>query len=590
MPSGRVLERSRAAARLILLCLLLVNLAGFLFQPMNDSDFFWHLRTGEWILQHRALPQEYLFSVAPPQTTAAAQRFIMTSYWLTQVMLAALHGAGGFAAIVAWRWLLFVPFLVLVARRAQGDPLVRTAFLSLAVLVLGLFPAERPQFVSFLGTAALLYLLDGLRAPRPAAGRRWLAGAVPALMVLWANCHGGFVVGLGLLGWFALAESLKLLHPRLEPLPTGQLRLLLVAIGSGALASLLNPNGWQVIQVALHPGATFIAEYRSTLESYRNAADPWIIVYWGLLMLAAAGLALSWRRPDVTTIGLVALTGYFSFTTLRHVPFFVAAALPPAVAAFSDSRLVRWSRPLLAALGLGAGLFFLPAAAAQVRETRQWARVDAYYFPQGAAAFIEQTGLKGSLFNLYDWGGYLLWRLAPRSVFVDGRGADPELMDEYRRVLAGDRRLVDGQEAWKRTLDRHQLNLAVTPFFHPDSGKLLGIVDALLADPTWWPVYVSATSLVFARDVEANRDVLRRFAQSKQEFYPRLLEFTRVLNVARPDLVAPFVARGDLFQRLGDRASALRSYQQALRLVPTQPLATARIAQLRAAESLRTPR
>jgi hypothetical protein len=72
---------------------------------------------------------------------------------------------------------------------------------------------------------------------------------------------------------------------------------------------------------------------------------------------------------------------------------------------------------------------------------------------------------------------------------------------------------------------------------HPDSGRLLGLVDALLADPAWWPVYASATSLVFARDVAENRGVLRRFALPKQEFYPRLLELTRKLNAARPDLV-----------------------------------------------------
>ena len=185
------------------------------------------------------------------------------------------------------------------------------------------------------------------------------------------------------------------------------------------------------------------------------------------------------------------------------------------------------------------------------------------------------------MFNFYDWGGYLLWRLAPRKAFVDGRGADPELMEEYRQVMEGDRRLVEGQEAWRRALERHDVRLTVTPFFHPESGRLVGLVDVLLADPAWVPVFSSATALVFARNTWDNRGVLRRFALLKPDFYSRLLDYTRMLAILRPEEAAPHVARGDLLLRLGDPAAALRSYEQALRIVPSHPAARGRIAQLR---------
>lgn len=112
---------------------------------------------------------------------------------------------------------------------------------------------ERPQFISFVCAAVLLLLLCGLKEPGNQAAARWRAAAVAPLMVLWANAHGGFIVGLGLLGTFALALSLKLLNRRLEPLPAERLRLVLAATAGGFLASLVNPNGWQVFRIAFLP-------------------------------------------------------------------------------------------------------------------------------------------------------------------------------------------------------------------------------------------------------------------------------------------------------------------------------------------------
>lgn len=583
----RILRRASTVVRWLLWLVLLVNAIGFLLLPISDPDMFWHLRTGEWIHEHRSLPAEYLFALPPLQTAPAIQRFTMTSYWLAQVLLAALYGTGGFVAIIALRWVLFFLLLLLVARRSSGDAHVRAGLLSLAVILLGQYPVERPQFYSFVFAALLLSLLSGLREPGSPAAARWRTVAVPSLMALWANCHGGFVVGLGLLGVFALAESLKVLHHRFEPLPPQRLRLLLAATAGGFLASLLNPNGWQAVRLALHPAAGFVSELRSTVEVFRFYAEPWVIVYWTLLALVGIGLALRWRTPDPTTLALVALTGFFSFTTVRHVPFFVVVALPPAVAALSDPRFVRWTRPVVAAVGLGAGVLLLPGATQSTRNPQNCVRVNSTRFPTEAATFIQNEGLQGTMFNNYDWGGYLLWRLAPRKVFIDGRGGDPALVEAYGRVLDGDRRRVGGQELWKYYLDRYDVQFTVTPFFYAFSGRLFGLVDTLLADPGWVPVFASPTTIIFARDVAGNRGVIERNALPKETFYLTLLDFTDRLIAGTPNFTPPFVAQGDLFLRLGDRAAALRSYQEALRIAPAHPVALERVAKVSGGGALR---
>jgi len=578
-----------AAVCALLLAVLLANACGFLLQPTSDPDFFWHLRTGEWIREHRSLPGAFLFAAAPQHPQPDAQRFVMTSYWLAQVLLATLREAGGPVAIVAWRFLLFLALLLLLAQRMRGDALTRLGLLSLAVPVLGQYPPERPQFLSFVFAAALLLLLDGLREARPAAGARWRAVAIPPLMTLWANCHGGFVVGVGLLCFFAVSESLKALHGKRAPLPPERLRTLLAGAAGGILASLANPNGWAAFRAAGGPANNFIREYRSTIEGFRATGDPWIVVYWAMLALVVVRLGLSWRKLDPTALGLVLSSGYLSFTTIRHIPFFVVVALPLAAAPLPGPRIRRTARGVAAALGLGAGTLFLPDALQALRHAGRCTAVNDYLFPIAGADFIEQAQLQGNLFNHYDWGGYLLWRLAPRTVFIDGRNPSPELQESYRRILAGDRRLIQGEEFWKASLAAFDMHSTITPFFNPLSGRFLGLIDALLADPGWVPVFASPTTVIFAENTPRNREVVLRHALSRPDFYHVLLDDTSQLIADRPGLVQPYVARGELLLRLGDRSAAAQSYEAALRVDPSQPVARQRLAALRGSGAQPSP-
>lgn len=580
---GQRTGRLAIAAVSLLIAGLLLNAAGPLLLPIRDPDFFWHLRTGDWIRENRALPGEFLFTFTQQQTPREVQLFTMTSYWLSQLLLSSLHAAGGMRAIVALRWVLFVPLALLLLRRSRGDLLVRVGLLSLAVLVLGRYAPERPQFLSFLFAAALLPLLDGLRAPGTDAAARWRAAGVPPLMALWANCHGGFIVGLGFIGLFALVESAKALLDRPGRLETGRLRLLLAAGAGGVGASFLNPNGWQAFRMALPPVGSdaVVSEYQSTLEAFRYGADPWIVVYWLLLALAVAALALERRRLEPVAVGLVALTGAVSFFQVRHAAFFVVAALPVIVQALSRPAIVRVSRFGVAALAIGVGAFFVRGSVSTLRDARHGAEVNDFTFPVAAAEFIGAENLGGNIFNAYGWGGYLLWRLAPSPVFIDGRNADAALHKEYQAVLAGDRTPVEGRPYWRHRLARHGVRLVVIPFYDPFSGALYGLLDELLADPDWVPVFVSPTALVFAGNVPENRAALARNTLPRERLHRVLLGFTGQVTAALPRYAPAHVARGDLFQRLGDRAAARRSYEQALRIAPGHPVAQARAAALR---------
>jgi hypothetical protein len=570
-----------------LLLVILADAGGPLVEPIYDPDFFWHLKTGEWIWEHRALPDRFLFVSAPPDSPDVLQRFTTTSYWLVQILYHLVHAAGGLGAIVALRFLLFgLLLLALFVGKDDGDDLVFLGLLAIAIPILRQFPVDRPQFVSFAFFGFLLVLLNGLRAAGSRAALLARAAAIPLLMAVWANCHGGYVVGLGIMALWLLAESLKLLRPELGPLPRERYRVLLAAGVAGALASLLNPNTYHVLEVALQPSwmTSFVQEYRSTVEIYRLFADPWVILYWVLLGLSIAALALSWRRPDLTGIVLIAVTGYFSFIRVRYIPFFLVTALLVCCRHFSAPQYLSKARLVLAAAGLAIGLAFLGDAAKMYRAPSRWAEVNVYQLPVAAADFIKEEGLRGNMFNLYSWGGYLLWRLSPTEAFIDGRNSDRDLYEAYMLIMKGEDAAVHGLPFWKRYFQNRGIRYTVTPFFDGLTGEFLGLQDRLLADPAWVPVYASPMAVVFAEIVPENHAFILRNALSKNAYLPALLEYTARLIKTYPAFVPPYVARGEILVRLGDRAGALAAFEKVLRIAPQQPVALERVTRLRAAQ------
>lgn len=576
-------QRLRLLLKALLVLAALAVSGGPLVRQFQDPDFFWHLKSGEWIVEHRALPGEFIFASNPPATLSVHERFTLTSYWLAQALFHLAHAAGGLAAIVVLRFLLWALLALALWSGKDGDDLVFLGLLVPAAVILARFSVERPQYCSFVFFGFLLALLRGIGAAGPGAALSARGAAVPVLMIVWANCHGGYVVGLGIMAAWLLAESLKRLHPRLEPLPRERYRLLVGSVAAGFLASLLNPNTYHVFSIILQPswGPATIVEYLSTLEAYRVSSGPWILVYWSLLGLAVAGLALSWRTPDLTSIALVALTGYYSFTRVRFVPFFVVAALFVLSRQLSAPRVVRVSRFALAAAGLVVGMFFLRDAVKTWRNAPRCAEVSEFHFPVEAANLIRSEGLQGNLFNFYAWGGYLIWRLSPANVFIDGRNSDRERFEDYRRIMIGEGGAgADGRPFWKTLFQRHGVRSTVTPIFEPLSGEVFGLLDDLAADPAWVPVYLSPTTVVFAEDVPANRAAIRRNALPKARFFQDLYDCCAAIIAVNPAFVPAYVARGDVLLRLGDRAGALRSYEEALRRAPDHASARARVAQL----------
>ena len=478
-----------SSRRLVLLLAVLAGglCLGLLSPEIRDSDFWWHLRTGQYILETRSLPVPDPFAF----TTAAAplayrgedavRQFNLTHEWLGQVSLYAAYRAAGFPGVVVLRALLLAAFCSLAGlaawrRSGVADHAWMAGLIAAATAVP--FALDRPQLFTYLFLALAVVILESRR-------RVWL---LPPLFLIWANCHGGFF-----LGWVVLvAYCAEALVARLRHSVLAEERALWLWSAAAVLASGINPNGFRALQVL------FLYRSSAMQSSLLEWARPplWPPPLFALLLAGAAG-AMAWARRTVRISDWLLLTAFAAaaFTAERNTifigffaPVFLAAYLPwkralPAVAGWVAAAA------LAAAIiwGMAAGDFFELRAA-------EWR------YPTGAAGFLASHQVTERMFNTYEYGGYLMWRLWPlERVFIDGRALSDRVFDDYARILYNHD--DSGGKSGAQLLDQYGVNVIVMNTFEYATGTVYLLAPAL-ADPAqteWKLVYRDAQALVWMR-------------------------------------------------------------------------------------------
>jgi hypothetical protein len=467
-----------------LIALTAVFLVGLFSTELADTDAWWHLATGRYIVTQHRLPWPdpfaYTTAGAAPGYPGeeATRRFNLTHEWLAQTALYLIYSVGGFGAVVLWKGLLLALLCLTVghvARLRTGSILWGIAA-SLAAASLAVeFAHDRPSILSYVFTALFIALFEE---------GRWL-WLLPPLALVWANCHGGFFLGWVVCGAYSAEAWLR------------RNRRVLWVSGAAVLLSLANPNGFGVVATLLRYRRS---ELTATLIEWSPAdlwGPPWPFVI--LLYGSALAMALAWRRVRICHWLLFGAFAAAAIGAFRN-ELLIGLLAPILIAAYFP-----WKRPLpvlahyaaAAALacalvwGVAGGRFFQLRAA-------EWR------FPAGAAQFLHDHGIRAPLFNTYEYGGYLIWR--GERVFIDGRALSETVFQDYRMIMG----TPPGDPRRDQTLARYGVGAIVVNGFEYNWGTLYPLVPAM-AEPEesgWKLVYDDPQSLVFVRQTPAGVEEL----------------------------------------------------------------------------------
>ncbi len=473
--------------QLLALSSLLILMAAIAFDSrttVRDPDIWWHLKVGDWIVQHHAVPYVGVFS-----RTAGTRPWVAYS-WGYEVLLSrayAWFGLVGFAmfGILLTVAITFVLFWML--HRLSGRFWVAwiLALIGSFAFLFSLMP--RPVFVTMiLFTVALTVLLEAQRT-----GKIQLLWWLPLLFVLWANIHIQFIYGLFVVGLLVGINMLQRLASwagiELDFLqaPTLPLFELIGIVFACFAATFFGPYTYHLYHV--------VAAYSNSHVPYfmiqeLSAFDFKTFTHYVLLLLTtAAFFAVGWRRKlDLFKLFLLIVASVIAFRTARDAWFvsICAAAFIADVRTGEDAPASVLKLPELAGVCGFVVLLMLLVARNTGFNTRDLDRAISREYPVNAVNFVRQNSFPGPLYNHLDWGGFLIWYLPQYPVAIDGRN---DLYGDEMDLLA-----YNSSKGDSYTSDPYlnEAGLVVLP-------KKLPLAILLTTDSRFRMVYEDQLSVVF---------------------------------------------------------------------------------------------
>jgi hypothetical protein len=445
-------KRWRLSRHSLPAAVVFVLLAALAFFRRTDIDFWWHLRAGQLILETGQVPR-----VDPFSYTKAGEPWVAHE-WLWEVIQALLMAGPGYVGLSVLLAVLLLAAFGMLYRliRAEGvNEWVAAGLLAMGVVMSLKTLTARPHAVTYVFVAVTLWLLADWRRGRER--RLWW---LPVLLIPWVNIHGGYAIGLGLVGLTLAGELLDAGLARRRP-RVGTLAGVLLA---GAATASLNPQG-----PAIHLFALGFLNRDSAMQQYiQEWASPDFhepvhqVFAAAILLLALVGLrprARCWSA----VLPVLAFT-WLGLQGVRHIPLFALTALPAIAAGLAAWRplaarerlpepaplaALNWLMVALIAGATAAAALSQPLAQIHREPLEEW-------YPTTALAYLQRERPPGPIFNFDGWGGYLIARAPEYPVYIDGR-ADlygSEMEEEYRQVI----HLKPG---WREVLERRGVRLVL---------------------------------------------------------------------------------------------------------------------------------
>ena len=458
---------------------------------LMDGDTGWHIRTGEYILDHAGVPHNDLYSFTKPGDVWFAWE------WLSDVIFGCLFRIGGLRALVFFCGVMIAAYAAILLRYALwrgSNVMVALPVVLLAIGSSTIHFLARPHLFTLLLLPTALWILERDRRSRGKAV--WLL--IP-LTAVWANLHGGFAIFLALLGCAiaGLAAESRLGTARWE-----EVKRYAGLLAGCVLATLANPFGAKLHEhIFQYLRADWIRNLVQEFQAptFRSEGQLQFEILLILGLMLCAWLVAQRRLADAFMILFLA---HSALSSVRHAPLF-ALLVAPILA----SELTTLWRSRVEASGPGASSRILYQIGADISPAFQRGTIwmllalaclawSPYAWPADfpAEAFPvrmvhrHELLLAGKRVLTSDqWGDYMIYALYPKhKVFIDGRS------DFYGERLGRDYlSLMQGDSKSERLLDRYAFDSVLVPVDWPLSA-------ILKAKPSWRVVEDDGHSILFA--------------------------------------------------------------------------------------------
>ena len=493
------------SARDVTLLAMRLAFAAFLFAALTrtvvDADLWGHLLFGRDIVQLGSVPTVDHYSFTSDVSW-------INHEWLAEVITYLSYAAGGSAGLVIAKSLLLMAMLAIVLaalRPLSADPVVHDLLVFLAFAgSYGRFITFRPQVFSLVLFPALLLILVLAERGRPKA-----LVVVPVIFLLWANLHGGWIVGLAALGVWSAWRFVQA-----NPYPISK-RLLGVVGAASIVATLVNPYGiglWDFLRTTVGLSRD-IADWRPIWNLPAAALVPWSVVS----ALVAASIIIERRNINPSHVAIVAMCWAGSIRVNRLDSFFVLSAAillaPHLRAAFrsvvkpaTGSTPVRYRVAPVGFAVLIVAALSLPISSSHFECVEI---LDANAPEPGAVPWVKSQALRGKMLTFFDWGEYAIWHLAPEiTVSMDGRR---ETVYSEDLVAAHFRLYRDAPDA-----------SALVEKLQPDYIWLptrLPVVNRLKVQ-SWMPIYTGPKSTILARRESEHNGYVEQVPTATRRCFP----------------------------------------------------------------------
>ena len=485
---------------LIYLFLLLILISFLFLQKINltNSDIGRHIVNGEIFFNEGKILSQNFYSYTNSDYST------ITSHWGYGPIVYLIWIFMGFSGLSLLNLMFFlVTFVIFFSIAKEKGNSSLAIFSTLLLIPLLTYRKEvRPEFLSYLFLA--LYYLFLTKFKDKKINFRRLSLIILPLQILWINIHIFFVFGLAIISLFTLESYFN---------DKANFKKYLLLLGGSILASLINPH---FINGLIYPLTIFqnygyrLAENMNVFFMQARFYNPLYIYFEFVFIITLVSFFLSKKtlKQNLLNIFIFSTFGILAFKMIRNIPILGFIALPILSENLNEfyRTLRKNQKKFLATLFIIILLIFMIMGLNYFSQkgTRGFGLIEN---SEDSLNFFIQNNLEGPIFNNYDIGGYLIFGLFPEEkVFTDNR---PEAYpgNFFKDIYIP---LQENETLWKEYEDDYNFN---TIFFNRNdiTPWAQDFLIKRIKDPSWTPVYVDNFVIIYLKNNEKNKELIKKF-------------------------------------------------------------------------------